>query len=231
MSPEVAKRAFEPFFTTKAVGKGTGLGLAMVYGFVKQSGGCVAIYTEEGLGTTVKVYLPRAATDTASAPASPPSAAYKVDHGAVLLVEDDAAVSRVGKRFLEAIGFRVIEAQSGPRALEIVRRGDPIDLLFTDVVLPDGMNGVEVAEAARALRPGLKVLFASGYSENALMHEGRLADGVVLLEKPYLQRDLAEALRRVLGKPVGNDPGAFAAVPHQDAGEPARLDRAARPAA
>ena len=199
MAPEVAKRVFEPFFTTKPVGNGTGLGLSMVYGFVKQSGGHVTLYTEEGLGTKVKIYLPRAAAEAAPLPISPQSAPYKVDHGAVLLVEDDPAVSRVAKLFLEGIGFRVIEAQSGPRALEIVRRGDPIDLLFTDVVLPDGMNGAEVARAARALRPGLKVLFASGYSEHALMHQGRLADGVVLLQKPYRKQELAEALRRVLG--------------------------------
>jgi PAS domain S-box-containing protein len=200
MSQEVAKRAFEPFFTTKPVGKGTGLGLSMVYGFVKQSGGHVALYSEEGQGTTARIYLPRAVGDAASDQVPPPLAAPRnVEHGAVLLVEDDPAVGRVAKMFLENLGYQVIEARSGPRALEILRRGDPIDLLFTDVVLPDGMNGAEIARAAQALRPSLKVLFASGYSEHVLMHQGRLAEGVVLLQKPYRKLDLADGIHRVLG--------------------------------
>jgi signal transduction histidine kinase/CheY-like chemotaxis protein len=197
MAPEVAKRAFEPFFTTKSVGKGTGLGLSMVFGFVKQSGGHVALYSEEGHGTTVRIYLPRAAGDAAS-DAAPQPAPAKPGHGVVLLVEDDLEVAKVARLFLESLGYDVLEAYSGPRALDIIRRGDPIDLLFTDVVLPDGMNGADIAAAAQALRPGLKVLFASGYSEHVLMHRGRLAEGVVLLQKPYRRQELADALRAVL---------------------------------
>jgi CheY-like chemotaxis protein len=206
MSPEVAKRAFEPFFTTKPVGKGTGLGLSMVFGFVKQSGGHVALYSEEGHGTTARIYLPRAAADTPADQVLPPPAPHDGNHGAVLLVEDDPAVAQVAKMFLEGLGYMVIEARSGPRALDIIRRGDPIDLLFTDVVLPDGMNGAEVARAAQALRPSLKVLYASGYSEHVLMNQGRLAEGVVLLQKPYRKADLAVALRQVLGDMAGSPP-------------------------
>ncbi len=198
MPAEVAKRAFEPFFTTKPVGKGTGLGLSMVFGFVKQSGGHVALYSEEGHGTTVRIYLPRAAGDAASDEAAPPPAAEVPGRGAVLLVEDDLEVAKVARMFLKSLGYDVLEAYTGPRALDIIKRGDPIDLLFTDVVLPDGMNGAEVARAAQALRPGLKVLFASGYSEHVLMHRGRLAEGVVLLQKPYRRQELADALRVVL---------------------------------
>jgi len=118
--------------------------------------------------------------------------------GAVLLVEDDLEVAKVARMFLKSLGYDVLEAYTGPRALDIIKRGDPIDLLFTDVVLPDGMNGAEVARAAQALRPGLKVLFASGYSEHVLMHRGRLDEGVVLLQKPYRRQELADALRVVL---------------------------------
>ncbi len=198
MPPEVAKRAFEPFFTTKPVGKGTGLGLSVVYGFVKQSGGHVAIYSEEGHGTSVKIYLPRALSESAAGVDVSPSPIVPGNRESILLVEDEAPVMAVARAFLNDLGYRVHEASNGLEALEILASSKPIDLLFTDVVLPDGMNGAEVARAAEKLRPGLKVLFASGYSQEALVHQGRLDPGVTLLPKPYRKRDLAEAIRAVL---------------------------------
>jgi CheY-like chemotaxis protein len=198
MPPEVAKRAFEPFFTTKPVGKGTGLGLSVVYGFVKQSGGHVAIYSEEAQGTSVRIYLPRAAAQSApgaEAAATPPAQGNKES---ILLVEDEAGVMAIAREFLSDLGYEVHEARNGVEALAILASDQPIDLLFTDVVLPDGMNGAEVARAAEKLRPGLKVLYASGYTQEALVHQGRLDASVTLLPKPYRKRDLAEAIRSVL---------------------------------
>jgi PAS domain S-box-containing protein len=198
MPPDVAKRAFEPFFTTKPVGKGTGLGLSVVYGFVKQSGGHVAIYSEAGQGTSVRIYLPRAVTDSHS---SRESAAMPVARGnkeSILLVEDEAPVMAVAHAFLSDLGYEVLQATNGMEALAILASSEPLDLLFTDVVLPDGMNGAEVARAAEKLRPGLKVLFASGYTKEALIHQGRLDPGVTLLPKPYRKRDLGEAIRSLI---------------------------------
>jgi PAS domain S-box-containing protein len=198
MPADIAKRAFEPFFTTKPVGKGTGLGLSVVYGFIKQSGGHVAIYSEEGNGTTIRLYL-RRASDEANARAE--AALAPVARGnkeTVLLVEDEAPVMAVARAFLTDLGYQVLEANNGVEALGILSSDEPIDLLFTDVVLPDGMNGADVAKAAEELRPGLKVLFASGYTKEALIYQGRLESGVTLLPKPYRKRDLAEAIRAVL---------------------------------
>jgi CheY-like chemotaxis protein len=198
MPVDIAKRAFEPFFTTKPVGKGTGLGLSVVYGFIKQSGGHVAIYSEEGNGTTIRLYL-RRASDEANARAE--AALAPVARGnkeTVLLVEDEAPVMAVARAFLTDLGYQVLEANNGVEALGILSSDEPIDLLFTDVVLPDGMNGADVAKAAEELRPGLKVLFASGYTKEALIYQGRLESGVTLLPKPYRKRDLAEAIRAAL---------------------------------
>ena len=198
MPADIAKRAFEPFFTTKPVGKGTGLGLSVVYGFIKQSGGHIAIYSEEGRGTTIKLYL-RRASDEANARAEVSLAPVaRGNRETVLLVEDEAPVMAVARAFLTDLGYQVLEASNGVEALGILSSDEPIDLLFTDVVLPDGMNGAEVAKAAEELRPGLKVLFASGYTKEALIYQGRLESGVTLLPKPYRKRDLAEAIRSVL---------------------------------
>lgn len=192
-------RVFEPFFTTKAKGKGTGLGLAMVYGFMKQSAGHVTIYSEPGHGTTVKLYLPR--SHGAGAPAAPP-ASEPVLRGAaetVLVVEDDDAVRQLACRELRALGYRVLDAASGAAALALLHGGARVDLLFTDVVMPGGMSGRELADAACALRPALRVLYTSGYTENAIVHHGRLDPGVQLLPKPYRRADLARAVREALG--------------------------------
>lgn len=200
MPPEVVARAFEPFFTTKGVGQGSGLGLSMVFGFAKQSHGHVKIYSEPGQGTTVRLYLPRAAAGEGMPPRGRPSAGIAGGTERILLVEDDALVRRHVGSQLEALGYRVTAAASGPEALEILQAGRQVDLLFTDVVMPGGMDGRQLAEAVLHLQPGLPVLFTTGYAENAIVHHGRLDPGVHLLNKPYRQQDLAAKLREVLDR-------------------------------
>jgi len=178
------------------VGKGTGLGLSMVYGFVKQSGGHVRIYSEPGHGTIVKLYLPRAVAAPDEA-APNPSGPGESRGETILAVEDDDLVRAHVARELKTLGYVVLAARSGAEALEILRTGDRVDLLFSDVVMP-GLSGPELATQATRLRPGLKVLFTSGYTENALIHHGRLDPGVQLLNKPYRRQDLARKLRQVL---------------------------------
>ncbi|MEQ8487013.1 MAG: PAS domain S-box protein [Pseudomonadales bacterium] len=198
MPPEVAKRAFEPFFTTKDVGKGSGLGLSMVYGFVKQSGGHAKIYSESDVGTTVKLYFPRSQSERRPAP--PTTAEDAVTGGSehILVVEDDALVREHLIAQLKGLGYRVTGASNGTAALALLAQHADVDLLFTDVVMPGGMNGRQLADAARASRPGLKVLFTSGYTENAIVHQGRLDPGVNLLSKPYRRQELAAKVRKVL---------------------------------
>jgi len=198
MPPEAVERAFEPFFTTKEVGKGSGLGLSMVYGFVKQSGGHAKIYSEPGHGTAAKLYLPRAASDRAPFTPEPVAEESQPGNEHVLVVEDDPLVREHLSAQLVALGYRVTAAGSGPEAMAIIDRDDGIDLLFTDVVMPGGMDGRQLAEAAQRRRPGLKVLYTSGYTENAIVHHGRLDPGVHLLSKPYRRQELARKLRRVL---------------------------------
>lgn len=191
-------RVFEPFFTTKEKGKGTGLGLSMVYGFVKQSRGHVGIYSEPGQGTVVKMYLPRSQGEVAQA-RQDGEGASQAGTETILLVEDDELVRRYGQEQLEAMGYRVLVAGSGPEALERLTGGQEIDLLFTDVVMPGGMSGRDLAERAVKLRPGLKVLYTSGYAENAIVHHGRLDPGVQLLGKPYRRAELARKIRMAIG--------------------------------
>ncbi len=200
IEPAHLAQVFEPFFTTKGKGKGTGLGLAMVYGFVKQSQGHVAIYSEPGRGTTVKLYLPRPGAGEAAAEAEPAGAMLAGQGELVLLVEDDALVRQYAGEQLRALGYRVLEAADGPQALEQLRRHAQVALLFTDVVMPGGMSGRELAQAARALRPGLPVLYTSGYTENAIVHHGRLDPGVLLLGKPYRRHELARKLLEALAR-------------------------------
>lgn len=201
MSPDVVARAFEPFFTTKTVGQGSGLGLSMMYGFIKQSRGHIQIYSEPGQGTTVKLYLPKA--DVALViPARLPDRAPR-GHETVLAVEDDAMVRAHVVSELRHLGYRVLAAANAREALDILRAEVPIDLLFTDVVMPGGVHGPQLAEQARALRPNLRVLFTSGFTENAIVHHGKLDAGVLLLSKPYRRQELAEKLRQALDQ----DPG------------------------
>ncbi|MCW5771110.1 MAG: response regulator [Rhodospirillaceae bacterium] len=202
MPPDIVARAFEPFFTTKDVGKGTGLGLSMVYGFAKQSGGHAKIYSEPGKGTTVRLYLPRAAGE--AMPEQRPTVS-SVPGGSerILVVEDDPDVRAHAEQQLCALGYAVSSAESGPAALRLLQRGDEFDLLFSDIVMPGGMNGRELAEAARKLRPQLKILFASGYAENAVIRNGDLAHGVAMLQKPYRREDLAARVRAALDAAPG----------------------------
>jgi CheY-like chemotaxis protein len=197
IAPEHLPRVFEPFFTTKEHGKGSGLGLSMVYGFVKQSQGHVTIYSEPGQGTTVKLYLPRTVEEVAGYETGV-EGAWRGDGETVLLVEDDEAVRHFARQQLTSLGYRVLEAATGPEALELVRAHGEIALLFTDIVMPGGMSGRELVEAARQVRPGLKVLYTSGYAENVIVHHGRLDPGVLLLSKPYRRADLARKVREAL---------------------------------
>jgi len=193
----IRDRVFEPFFTTKPVGEGTGLGLSMVYGFVKQSGGHIEVYSEEGHGTTIRIYLPCAA---ASDP-EPVSAASSPGEGGkerLLVVEDDLLVRNYVMTHLAALGYSAHAAATAAEAMAMVSDGLEFDLLFTDVILSGGLDGRQLADALRKSRPGLKVLFTSGYTENAIVHHGRLDAGVHLLVKPYRRADLARMLRLVL---------------------------------
>jgi PAS domain S-box-containing protein len=199
MDSETMRRAFEPFFTTKPVGQGTGLGLSQVYGFVKQSGGHVKIYSEVGQGTTVKIYLPRLerSEDEHGAQSLIPVPKGNA-HETILVVEDDDNVRTYSVEALRDLGYHVIEASDGPSAIRVLETKTPVDLLFTDVVLPGGMTGAQVAAQARELRPGLKVLFTTGYARNAIFHHGRLDKGVRLITKPFSFTDLAGKVRDVL---------------------------------
>jgi signal transduction histidine kinase len=194
-------KVFEPFFTTKDVGKGSGLGLSMVYGFVKQSNGHIKIYSEEGHGTTVKLYLPQAAAvpgvaDVLTAEASLPL--FERGDKSILIVEDDALVREYVVTQIKNFGYKTLAASNATEALAIINGPDPIDLLFTDVIIPGGMNGRQLANEALIRRPGLKVLYTSGYTENAIVHHGRLDAGVLLLPKPYLSSDLARMIQTAL---------------------------------
>lgn len=199
MSPEVRQRAFEPFYTTKGPGAGSGLGLSMVYGFVKQSGGHVQLYSEEGLGTTVRIYLPVEGEAKASEESVPKTkSAQRAHNETILVVEDDDRVRRVSVRRLTDLGYRIIEAEDGPTAMAIVKRGEPIDLVFTDVVMPGGMTGIDLAQAVRKFRPSLKILFTSGYAEPAIINNDVMTANADWLGKPYRTDDLALKVRALL---------------------------------
>jgi CheY-like chemotaxis protein len=199
MSEETRQRAFDPFFTTKDVGQGTGLGLSQVYGYVKQSGGHVKIYSEPGEGTTVKLYLPRL---IGAMQADEPSAKERVPHGRrdelVLVVEDDDEVRALTVETLRQLGYGVVEAANGSDALRALEAHRDVRLLFTDVGLPGGINGRALAEAARRLRPDLKVLYTTGYARNAIVHHGRLDPDVELIGKPFSYAALALKVRAIL---------------------------------
>jgi CheY-like chemotaxis protein len=196
IAPEHLERVFEPFYTTKEKGHGTGLGLSMVYGFVKQSNGHITLYSEPGVGTTVKMYLPRSAH--AVGLAAELETRLSGGNELILLVEDDELVRTYSADQLRSLGYRVLTAENGHEALAILGAQDDIDLLFTDIVMPGGMNGRELADAARTLHPGLKVLYTSGYTENAIVHHGRLDPGVQLLSKPYGRQEISRRIREVL---------------------------------
>jgi PAS domain S-box-containing protein len=202
MDAQTVGRAFEPFFTTKEVGKGTGLGLSQVYGFVKQSGGHLKIYSEIGHGTTLRIYLPRliggAAEEEVRSERLIPEGSQDET---ILVCEDDDDVRAYTVEVLRELGYRVLEAHDGPSALRLLERQEgAVDLLFTDVVLPAGMTGALLAKAAREMRPDLKVLFTTGYARNAIVHHGRLDAGVELITKPFTYADLAARVRDMLDR-------------------------------
>ncbi|MCA6111896.1 PAS domain S-box protein [Bradyrhizobium cenepequi] len=193
---DIIDKVFNPFFTSKGPGKGTGLGLSMVYGFIKQSAGHIKIYSEEGHGTTIRMYLPPAASATATIE---PTLAPKLEGGneTILVVEDDKLVRDYVLTQLHSLGYATLDAANAAEALAITRAGRPFDLLFTDVIMP-GMNGRQLADEVHKLKPDVKVLFTSGYTENAIIHQGRLDEGVLLLAKPYRKSDMATMIRKAL---------------------------------
>ncbi len=207
MPAGVVARAFDPFFTTKEVGRGSGLGLSMVYGFIKQSGGHATIYTEVGHGTTVRMYLRRAdGADAAPEAGEGDDTAHPTGSERILVVEDDAQLRDLAVSTLEALGYSVLMAGSGPAALDILDAGNHIDLLFTDVVMPGGMNGHELASQARQRVPGLRILLTSGYTPNAVLRQGTMEPGTQLIGKPYRKRELAAKVRAVLDELVARRP-------------------------
>jgi signal transduction histidine kinase len=201
---EILDRVFDPFFTTKPQSEGSGLGLAMVHGFVKQSGGHIRIYSEEGHGTTVKIYLPRsmgsekvAAVPAGKPPRPTPTPGARKDE-TILVVEDNDGVRDYAIRVLEQLGYCVLAASNANEALRLLSDGKHVDLLFTDVVLPGAMTGRVLADQAKDMRPGLRVLYTTGYTRNAIVHQGRLDPDVHLLNKPYTQQSLARKVRDLL---------------------------------
>jgi CheY-like chemotaxis protein len=202
MSPAAINKAFDPFYTTKPDGKGTGLGLAQVYGFIKQSGGHAKIYSEPGHGTTVKLYLPRytGSEDSTQAPEAVRSAPLGTAQETILLVEDDERVRLLSIASVRELGYTVLEADGAVKALRLLDAHPEIALLFTDIVMPD-VNGRKLADEARRRRPKLKVLFTTGFTRNAIIHNGMLDRGVNFIAKPYNLVDLASKLRQILDDP------------------------------
>ena len=196
----IREKVFEPFFTTKDTGKGTGLGLSMVYGFIKQSNGHLKIYSEEGHGTSVKLYLPRSTGDMIDVE-PPPAVDARGGNETILVVEDDPLVRNYVSAQLEQLGYRTMVTANGPEALAAIDKGFVCDVLFTDVIMSGGMNGRQVADAVIAKLPSVRVLFTSGYTEDAIFHHGRLDPDVTLLPKPYRKSDLARMIRQVLAQP------------------------------
>jgi CheY-like chemotaxis protein len=199
MTPDVIAKAFDPFFTTKGVGKGTGLGLSQVYGFVRQSGGNVKIYSEVGIGTSIKIYLPRYYGE-AEVPdkIQPVPPVYRgINSEIVMVVEDDDRVRVLSVEALKDLGYSVIEAPGPAQAIAMLEAGQPVSLLFTDVVMPD-MSGRQLVDRARVIQPKIKVLYTTGYTRNAIVHNGTLDPGTYLLSKPFSVEELAFKVRRVL---------------------------------
>jgi len=201
MTPETVTRAFDPFYTTKPIGQGTGLGLSMIYGFAKQSGGQVRIYSELGQGTTMCIYLPRHGGEIGDVGEGENAICLSArGRETVLVVDDEPTIRHLVEEVLDESGYAVIEAGDGPAGLKVLETDARIDLLITDVGLPNGMNGRQVADAARSLRPGLKVLFITGYAENAAVGNGHMEPGMELLTKPFTMAELGRRVSEMLGK-------------------------------
>jgi nitrogen-specific signal transduction histidine kinase/CheY-like chemotaxis protein len=198
MTPDVLQRAFEPFFTTKERGKGTGLGLAMVYGFAKQSGGHASLYSELGHGTTVKLYLPLADAGISGSAAAEETPNTPPLTGTALVVDDEVDLMEVAVAYLEEMGFRVLHAMDGPQALEVLKREPDVDLLLTDIMMPGGMNGVELARGVREARRGIRVVYSTGFSSAALSEKNGTAPDGPVLNKPYRRAEFFEAIQRAM---------------------------------
>ena len=198
MASDVLNRVFEPFFTTKDVGKGSGLGLSMVYGFVKQSNGYITIDSEVGRGTTVKLYMPISGEVLAEVDTEEKSQKFELGSERILVVEDNEELREISTVILQNQGYEIVEAQDGREAIKRLQEGPPIDLLFADVVLPGGMNGMEVAEEAKRIQPDIKVLFTSGYAEETMSHDGKLDPGITLVSKPFRKAEMLEKVRAAL---------------------------------
>ncbi|AXS41711.1 response regulator [Breoghania sp. L-A4] len=198
MSKDVVAHAFEPFYTTKDVGAGTGLGLSMVYGFALQSGGGVSLSSVAGEGTTVVLYLPKLDDDALIDSDNVPIRHVAAGAEDILVVEDDADMRRIAAESLERLGYRVTVAADGPEAIAILEQGAEFDLLLTDIRLPNGMPGADVARRARTLSPTLSVVFMTGYAETARVGAAELGEDAILLRKPFRRIELARALNRAL---------------------------------
>ena len=218
MAPDVVARAFEPFFTTKPIGQGTGLGLSMIYGFAQQSGGQVRIYSEVGQGTTVSIYLPRhygaGATELEADVAAPTALTQSGQVGTVLIVDDEPTVRMLVIDILQDLGFGWIEAADSATGLKILQSDARIDLLVSDVGLPGGMNGRQMADAGRAVRPGMQVLFITGYAENAVLNNGYLDPGMAVLTKPFSMDAMAARIRSMAEAGAAEAAGSSAASRH-----------------
>ena len=203
MPPEIVGKVFEPFFTTKPLGQGTGLGLSMIYGFAQQSGGQVRITSEIGQGTTVCLYLPRhdGRADAEAAPSGVTQPPRAEQGETVLVVDDEPTVRMLVTEVLDELGYTAIEATDSASGLQVLQSDARIDLLITDIGLPGGMNGRQMADAARAQRPGLKVLFITGYAETSALGSGQLATGMAVLTKPFVIETLGARIREIIAGP------------------------------
>jgi CheY-like chemotaxis protein len=198
MDADTQAHIFEPFYTTKEKGKGTGLGLATVYGIVKQSGGYVWVYSEIGRGTTFKIYLPSVEEEVVPQEIRKAVASLPRGTETVLLVEDEEGVRELAKEYLESCGYKVLVAQNGQAAIDLVsKHSGPIDLIMTDIVMP-GLNGSDLAKKVKFLRPDIRVVYMSGYTDQAIIHHGILSSDVLLLQKPFTMSTLAHKLREAL---------------------------------
>jgi signal transduction histidine kinase len=208
MPPEILERVFEPFFTTKRAGQGTGLGLSMVYGFAKQSGGHLAAYSEMGLGTTINLYLPRAASDAKVAAAVPePFPLSRIGHETVLVVDDQDAVRKTAVMALKDLGYHVLEASDAGEAIDLLAKPAPIDLVFSDVAMPGGLSGFDLARHVLHNCPKTKVVLVTGFAEGAARDRGNVPEQVRLLSKPYRRHELASCIREVLDRDPPNRGG------------------------
>lgn len=203
MPPEVVSRVMEPFFTTKEEGQGTGLGLSMVYGFVKQSGGTVRIYSEVGEGTTVRLYFPASSDYENALPSTKNRALDKGGNETILIVEDKEDVAVVAKMFLEGAGYRALSASSGREAIEVLEQHPEVDALFTDLIMPGGMNGVVLAREARRMLPKIKVLLTTGYADASIQRTDVGGAEFDVVNKPYTQKELLKRIRMLLDGPTG----------------------------